>query len=196
MKIIFLAHYFHPHIGGVEKHVYQLSQELTKLNHQITIITSHYLPELKSSEIQQDIQVIRIDLPDNNWIKPNKIQLWAWIIKHKSLFQSADIIHCHDVFFWYLPLRFLLPHKPVFTTFHGYEGIYPPSKKAIHIRKISEKISSGNICVGKFIEKWYGTTANQITYGATQIPNHLPKPQSQNSAILLGRLDYDNGTHL
>jgi len=37
--------------------------------------------------------------------------------KNRQLLQNADIIHCHDVFYWYLPFRFLYPHKPVFTPF-------------------------------------------------------------------------------
>jgi len=71
------------------------------------------------------------------------------------LIQEADIVHCHDVFFWYLPFRFLYPKKKVFTTFHGWEGIFPPKWQAKVIRNISEKLSFGNICVGDFIRKWY-----------------------------------------
>lgn len=71
-----------------------------------------------------------------------------------------------------------MPNKPVFTTFHGYEGNFPPAKKSIIIRKISEKLSSGNICVGKYIEKWYSTKADLITYGAIETPSRIPQPQT------------------
>lgn len=192
MKIIFLTHYFYPHIGGVEKHVLQISKQLTKQHHQITIITSKYDPTLSLSSQYQDIQIIRIPNIDN-WIRPNKKTIWHWIIKHQKLFQNADIIHCHDVFFWYLPLRLLIPQKPVFTTFHGYEGKYPPSTKAIVIRKISEKLSYDHICVGKYLSKWYHTNCHNITYGATTTPSRLAPPRSNNTAIFIGRFSPDTG---
>ena len=73
--------------------------------------------------------------------------------------------------FGILPFRFLCPTKKVYTTFHGYEGNSIPTKKAILMHKISEKLSNGNICIGDFLEKWYGTKATYISYGATEIPN-------------------------
>jgi glycosyltransferase involved in cell wall biosynthesis len=190
-KIVFLSHYFSPHVGGVEKHLCRLSLELVKQNYQVTIITCHHNPKLKLNETRQSINILRIRLPETDWSKPSKLRLWAWMFKHRKHFQKADIIHCHDVFFWYLPIRFLFATKPVFTTFHGYEGgIFPPAAKAILIRKISEKLSKGNLCVGKYIEKWYHTQADQITYGAVDIPPKISPPQT-----LTGITCYYRGFH-
>jgi hypothetical protein len=50
---------------------------------------------------------------------------------NRDLIKEADIIHCHDVFFWYLPFRFLFPQKKVYIPFHGYEGNNPPNKRKI-----------------------------------------------------------------
>lgn len=194
MQILFLTHYFYPKIGGVEKHVYQLSQELIKKQHQVTVLTSKHQPQLPSIQNHRGINIIRINISNINWDKPPKAQLWNWFIKNKTLFQQSDIIHCHDIFFWYLPLRFLLPNRHVYTTFHGYEKVCPPTKKSIIIRKISEKLSTKNICVGKYLQKWYTTKADLITYGATQIPTppkKQPKPKNK-TALFLGRLDPDN----
>lgn len=105
--------------------------------------------------------------------------------------RRADVVHCHDVFIWYLPLRFLLPTKKVFTTFHGYEG-YPLKKKDILIRKITELLSHGNISVGKFIEKWYGTSADKIIYGAVEKSKKYPKI-NRPIALFYGRLDDQTG---
>ncbi len=193
MKIIFLCHYFHPRIGGVEKHVFRVAEELIRQGHEIVVITSQYTPDLLTHDQIDGIKIYRIKLPGNHWQRPSKIQLWKWMVKHRNLFKPADIIHCHDVFFWYLPLRFLLPFKPIFTTFHGYEGKCPPDKKSIFIRKISEKLSFGNLCVGKYLEKWYGTHASEITYGATEIPSKIPSPKSKTSAVFIGRIDQDTG---
>ncbi len=159
MKILFFTRLFFPHIGGVEKHVLEISKELIKRGHKVTVITED-LDGTSSKEKFDEIDVYRIPVTQT-WFK--KFQIWYWLLKNFSLIKDADIIHCHDVFFWYLPFIFL--KKKVYTTFHGYETIYPPHRKAIQIRKLSELLSRGNICIGAFIEKWYGTKADVISYG-------------------------------
>src|SRR5207237_10432020 len=89
--------------------------------------------------------------------------------RFRSLIQEADVVHCHDVFFWYLPFRFLYPQNSVYTTFHGYES-YPIRKGAIWMRIISEKLSWGNICFGDFITKWYVTEPTVVSFAAVDIP--------------------------
>lgn len=194
LKILFLSHYFYPRLGGVEKHVLNLCRTLTSRGYHITVITSHYSPELKHTEDLDGIRVIRIPLR-SSWNRPHKFELWQQLFRLRHEIGMHDIIHCHDVFFWYLPFRFLFPFKPVFTTFHGYEGVFPPSSSSKRLRKISEKLSRGNICVGEFIEKWYGTRSTYITYGATQSYPLTPVPQT-NTLLFLGRLDKDTGIEI
>jgi glycosyltransferase involved in cell wall biosynthesis len=81
----------------------------------------------------------------------------------------------------------LFPQKKVFTTFHGYES-YPIKKKAIVIRKVSELLSNGNICVGEFMRKWYKANPDYIIYGGVNIPKKFKKV-SEPKAIFFGRLD-------
>ena len=124
----------------------------------------------------------------------------------RTSIQGADVIHCHDVFFWYLPFRFLYFQKPVYTTFHGYES-YPIRKGAIIMRKISEKLSWGNICIGDFMKKWYGTKPTYVSYGAVDVKSHQVVKSSRShafdfghddvktrsSALFYGRLDEQTG---
>ena len=139
-----------------------------------------YSPELsdedltirKSSSDTEKVIVYRLPEVKKNRLK--KFIIWQWLLKNIKIIQEADIVHCHDVFYWYLPFRFLYFRKPVFTTFHGYEK-YPVPFKNIVIRKISEKLSWGNICVGMFIEKWYGTKATFISYGGVDSKIKNPK---------------------
>src|SRR5260370_31215381 len=134
MKILFLSHYFSPHIGGVEKHILFLSKELIKKGNEVTILTyKHSLslrdkfdPKLKSKETINGINVIRFTYPNKKFIGLFHIWYSLWI--KRSLFFSNDIIHIHDVFIWYLPFRFLFPNKKVFTTIHGLEWGNPFSK--------------------------------------------------------------------
>ncbi|MBU3978279.1 glycosyltransferase [Patescibacteria group bacterium] len=180
MIILFLARLFYPHIGGVEKHVLEVSKRLVTKGHKVIVITeefsnlhhsiidvipakagiqkenirSPWIPDQVRNDKINGIEVIRMPVGHEDSFK--KFRIWKNLWKIRKVIKDADIIHCHDVFFWYMPFRLLYPRKPVYTTFHGYES-YPITKKAIFTRKISEKLSSGNICIGDFIKKWYGT---------------------------------------
>lgn len=239
--VLFLTPSFYPNIGGVEKHVLRVSQELNKKGYRVVIVTealgdsatpnwrSRYISadtprtdvwivdtgnnelvhdeisfinsESKKTKIESQVSkritVYRLPFIKSGRLK--KLYIWLWLFKNKNIIQSAKYIHCHDVFYWYLPFRFLYPRKRVYTTFHGYEA-FPIPRKNIIIRKISEKFSNGNICVGDFIKKWYGTRTDFITYGGVDSENlhddvirNYYKPLN---ILLLGRLDNDIGISL
>ena len=151
MKIIFFTRLYYPNIGGVEKHAREVAEGLVKKGHKITIITLKHDKRLPEIEIKSGVKILRLDYSNN------KFSIWKNLLQKKELIKQADIIHCHDVFFWYLPFKFIFPKKKVFTTFHGWEGRYPIPKKNIFIRKISEKLSNANICIGHYLLKYYKT---------------------------------------
>lgn len=188
MKILFLSRRFYPCIGGVEKHVLEISKLLVKKGHKIIILTEERCVGTKINLKNTKI----IYLPKFKSSKTKKIKIWIWLWSNRNLILSSDIIHCHDVFFWYIPFAFIYPLKPVFTTFHGYEN-YPITLKTKVIRKISEKLSWGNICVGDFIPKWYGTKADYVIHGAVKSRNYKKqnslKKQTITNALFVGRLD-------
>ena len=187
MNIIFLTRRFYPDVGGVEKHVLELSKELIKKGHDITVVT-----ESKGKFKNLDkINIVRLPKYPENWFK--KFYIWKWMINHKNLFDEKDIVHAHDVYYWYFPLKILNPFKKSYVTFHGYETKFPPSKKAIFIRKISEKVSSGNICVGNYIKKWYGTKPDVVIEGAVSLRSESKSNPKEKSAIYIGRLSKDMG---
>jgi glycosyltransferase involved in cell wall biosynthesis len=185
MTILFFSRLFYPHIGGVEKHILELSKILLKKGHKVIVVTE----EKNVTTFKfKGINIYTINNGEEDWFK--KFRVWKNLWQLKDLINNADIIHCHDVFFWYLPFRFIFPHKPVYTTFHGYE-IFPIKKKTILMRKVSEKLSFGNICIGDFIQKWYGTKPDFVSYGATDvIPHFIPR---NDKAIFIGRLDEQTG---
>ncbi len=188
MKILMFAPLFYPHIGGVEKHIKQVSEELAKRGHEITIITKKHKKALLDFEELNKVKVYRFP-------KKSLIKIWLWIYSYRYLIKNVDIIHCHDFatfIYWYLPFRFLYPLKPVFVTFHGYEGIIPIPKKIIFLRKVTEYLTVGNICIGDYIPKWYSTEATFISYGGVDI---LPPVSNINceGAVFIGRLEKDTG---
>jgi glycosyltransferase involved in cell wall biosynthesis len=205
MTILFFARRFYPEIGGVEKHVLEIGKRLVKKGHKVIVITEN--PQKTHSDGKQSspesamiagkvegIEIYRINGGKSDWFK--KFRLWKELWGLVKIISDADIVHCHDVFFWYLPFRFLFPEKKVFTTFHGYEGNYIPGKKAILMHKLSEKLSNGNICVGDFLKKWYGTKPSVVIYGATEIPDFKKRNNinvDKNLIVFLGRLEKETG---
>lgn len=190
MNILFFSRLFYPHIGGVEKHILEVSRLLIKKKHKITVVTEQDSLKTKLNETVDGVKIFR--MPKFKDGKLKKIRIWKWLWINRRLIQNADVVHCHDVFFWYLPFRFLFPLKKVFTTFHGYEG-YPLKSKDILIHKISEKLSNGNICIGSFIKKWYKTIPTFVSYGGVNIPKNKVSNPAKNSAVFIGRLDEQTG---
>lgn len=190
MKIVFLTRLYYPHIGGVERHVAQISKKLQEKGYEITVITEQYDKLLPQREDVDGVSVYRIPVGKNE--KKKKFLIWKWMWQHRRLIKKTHIIHAHDVFFWILPLRFLYAYKPFFTTFHGYES-YPIRSGAKRMRRLSANLSRGNICIGKFMEKWYRTEPTYISYGAIDIiPDKITK-YPENSAVFIGRLDDQTG---
>lgn len=199
MKILFLAAHFYPHRGGVETHVFKLSQELIKKGHKVRVVTEGSVGSGIQHTMIEGIDVVYADFGPPGKLK--KFRIWWQMWKMRRYFKQADVVHCHDVFFWYLPLRFWYVHKPVFITFHGYETVVPPAKKAVAIRRLSNMLAKGSINIGAFIETWYGTKADMTLYGGSDgfiEPPDRDKPFGKPQTIqivLIGRLEKDIGIH-
>lgn len=165
MRILFLTRRFYPEIGGVEKHVLEISKVLLRQGHEVSVITentlfnyhSRYQSDTYSINSKQPVKSIqtktietnkihihRLKVTKNNWLK--KFEIWRNLWELRALIKDADIVHCHDVYYWYLPFRFLFPGKKNYVTFHGHETVFPPTLKSKIVRKLSEKLSLGNIC--------------------------------------------------
>lgn len=147
MKILFLTQHKRPHVGGVEKHVYEISKRLKVKGESVITIS------------EEDIKYPHIKFL-------GLLNIWLWLFKNRKLIETSDVIHCHDVFIWYFPFRFLYPGKKVFTTFHGWEGTWAIPLKNILMKRLASKLSYKTIAVGKYIEKYYGIKTDKIIYGA------------------------------
>src|SRR5581483_233736 len=192
MKVLFLTRSFYPNIGGVEKHVLLLSRELLRRGYKITIICEKSDSKDLNYELFEDIEIYRIP----KLFKNKKINNWYYLFGKFNLLKNANIVHCHDVFYWYLPFKFLLPFKKVYTTFHGYEGDNIPTKRAIFMHQMSEKLSNGSICIGDFLKKWYKHHPTFVSYGATALKksNSAQKLNKNNlRAVFVGRLENETG---
>lgn len=194
MKIVMISPLYDPHTGGVEKHVKRVSEELVKKDNDVLVLTLKHDSNLPDFELKDKIEIYRFP-------KAPLVQIWRWLIKRRSILREADVVHCHDVttFLYYLPFRLLNPTVPVYITFHGFEGIIPIPKSIKLKRKVAEKLTNGNICVGHYIQKWYGTRADTVIYGAVDsviTSLHTMEPDISDrpiDAVFVGRLEKDTG---
>lgn len=178
MYIFIITKYKHPHVGGVEKHVYETSKILSK-KHTLKIISSDNLNPPAGGK---NIKFLGL------------ILIWIQLIKLIKIIQRADVVHIHDVFIWYLPYRFLFPKKKVVLTMHGWEGIYPVPIKNILIKRVGAFLSNDVISVGKYIDKYYGTKSDYFIYGGVNQPNTQNKKlKTINLITFIGRLEKDTG---
>ena len=163
-----LAPSYYPRAGGVEKHVRMVCRELQVAGHDIRIATPRWDEGGSEQEIVDGIEVTRLSL-DKRRGRRQLAPLVKW----------ADIVHTHDAYpflKYYLPFRFRYPLKPVFVTFHGYEG-YPIPFEAKVLRRVVLGLTSGNICAGAFIPKWYRFRCGKVTYGGTAPTPPAPSPR-------------------
>jgi glycosyltransferase involved in cell wall biosynthesis len=183
MEILMLVRLFHPHLGGVEKHVLNLCLDLKERGHNVELLTEQYDKRLPLNEEYMGIRVRRIPHAS---VK-SKLFLWKYMLSNKKYILNYNVIHVHDVFWWYIPLVF---HR-FYITFHGYEGSCKPKHRAVFQRFVADKLSKGSICVGSFMMKWYKAKPNIVIYGAGNIK---PKSRSYlNNAVFYGRFDDDTG---
>jgi glycosyltransferase involved in cell wall biosynthesis len=194
MKILFIAPNYLPHIGGVEKHLEKLCNELLKDKHEITILVQKFDNSYKDYEKKDNLEIIRLNEGSNKIIR--RFTLFSYMIMNLKKILQYDVIHFHDydTFFAYglgvYPILKIFK-KRVYVTFHGWEGDVPPKKSIVFKRKIVEKLTNANISIGGFIPKWYGTKANIVSYGGVDRAdiNGL----KEKYILFVGRLAPDTG---
>lgn len=195
MNILFIAPNYLPHIGGVEKHIKNICDEMMKDGLNITILVLKHDNSYEDYEKKGNLEIIRLNKASIGFW--NRVTITKYMFLNIMKLVKYDVIHFHDFStFWsyglgVYPILKLLGKK-VYITFHGWEGDGPPRKSVIVKRKIVEKLASGNICIGHFIEKWYGTKADIVSYGGVKKVDDLSLNKSE-YILFVGRLAEDAG---
>src|SRR3990172_4277326 len=99
MKVLFFTRLFWPHVGGIEKHLLELSKLLIKDGHNVTIVTTKFEKSLDSVETYKNIKILRFDQPNVKYF--GLIYTWFSLIKYIYLIKESEIVHIHDVSIWY-----------------------------------------------------------------------------------------------
>lgn len=193
-QVLFLARLYYPHIGGVERHIAEISKILTKKNYEVTVVCERHDKTLKEIDRLESVKILRIPIGESE--RHKKFFIWKWILKNRKLIKNFDIIHIHDVFYWIFPILFILDRKKIFITFHGYESFPIRLSEKIQ-KKIAARYCSGSIAVGEFINKWYKITSNAVIYGGVNRVINAKLASKKNRRILFyGRLDRQTGIRI
>lgn len=91
MKILQVAPYFQPYVGGQERYIFNLSKYLVKMGHKVHVITSNF-PKAKEYEEIEGMTVVRQKVlmrPLRNVITPDTFRM-------NKLIKDFDIVHVHD----------------------------------------------------------------------------------------------------
>jgi len=186
-RVLMMAQRYKPYIGGVEKHIEQISETLAERNFEVSILTPMPNPSFPEYEKIGTTEIIRF--PKN--FERNPFMLLRWFTSRKEKLSKYQIIHCHDfmpILFWATPFRMVLPARPIFATFHGYEWDPVPAHFK-YARKVAELLIRGSLCIGSFIGKIYGTKCNASPLGA--VARTTKKANGDHHAIYVGRLEPD-----
>jgi glycosyltransferase involved in cell wall biosynthesis len=188
-KIVMISRRFSPSVGGVEKHIQHVCDALPK-SYSVTLLTEKYSEQLRSEEVIKKVRVYRFSFPKTKYI--GLFVIWLQLLKYIRVLYVADVIHIHDVFIWFLPYRLIFFWKPVFVTYHGWEGKYPIRLISKLQKKLAYFLSSGSIAVGSYIGQFYSISPTRTIFGAVEM-KHNATVLKNKTILFLGRLDPDTG---
>jgi glycosyltransferase involved in cell wall biosynthesis len=187
VNIVHLTRRFDPSLGGVETHVRALSHCLVKDGHLVTVLTQATKAHQPLYEVKNGITIIRIPITTGE----HKLRVWSAVAQHRKLFDQADIIQVHDVFWWIMPFYFRV-RKKVCTTFHGWETHYPIRFTAKAQRLLFSALSQKTIHIGSWIQQFYWDTPSHILIGGVATKKRaLSTSRSINQIVFVGRLEAD-----
>jgi glycosyltransferase involved in cell wall biosynthesis len=103
------------HIGGVERHVYNLSNELSKIGNEVTVITTKS-PKHKYFSDVKNIKVIRLPIDFRVYSSPISLKIFS------LAFRDYDVVHAHTpvpLIADLVAIRNLNGRTPFLLTYHN-----------------------------------------------------------------------------
>jgi glycosyltransferase involved in cell wall biosynthesis len=118
MHIIQMAPYFPPYLGGQERFVFNLSRQLVRKGHAVTVLTSRYPGNVPARSEEEGIQVFR----SRDLMRPLRNPISPGLLFPPQYFRQADVIHAHNEHSFASVAAVILGRrfgKPVLLTVHG-----------------------------------------------------------------------------
>jgi glycosyltransferase involved in cell wall biosynthesis len=197
MNILMLAQFYAPVVGGEERHVQDLSIELVKRGHTVTVATLQ-IPGVPEFEVDEGVQIYRIKSTTQRagWLykqershhppiaDPEVSLALQRIIKR----EKPDIVHAHNwMLYSFLPLK-MLSGLPLVVSLHDYSLICSQKR----LMQFDTTLCSGPSLI-KCMDcsaHHYGSLKGRVTAMAQQLSTPLVRaavdsflPVSQATAI-------------
>lgn len=117
MKLLIVLTYYRPHTSGLTIYAERLAKAMVRRGHQVTVLTSRYLPELPPDEIQSGVRIVRA---------PVLFHVSKGVIMPTFGLLANRLVLEHDAIQLHLPqfdaagiaLRGRLLKKPTVITYH------------------------------------------------------------------------------
>lgn len=168
MKVLHIAHNFHPCVGGIERYIEDLCKNLVQLGHESDVVCLNTCPYSKTKlpeyEEYDGIKVWRVPYLDLKYYK-----IAPGVIKH---FSGYDVLHVHGLGFFsdFIVLTKFLHKKPIILSTHG--GIFHTSK--IRLLKNLYFYGWGRL-VARGIDGIFAHSKNdQRLFSSLGNPRHIP----------------------
>ncbi|XP_030757525.1 N-acetylglucosaminyl-phosphatidylinositol biosynthetic protein [Sitophilus oryzae] len=211
IRICMVSDFFYPNMGGVEEHIYNLSQCLLKKGHKVIVITHSYGNRVGIRYMTMGLKVyyLPIKVFYNQCILPTMISNVS-LLRHIFLREEVQIIHGHSAFSALSHEAMLIGNilglKTVFTD-HSLFGFADASALVTNkLLQISLAACNHCICVSHTGKENTVLRAKVNSDRVSVIPNavdtysFLPDPNqripSQITIVIVSRLVYRKGVDL
>ena len=208
-----ICDFFYPNFGGVENHIYYLSQELARLGHRVIILTHTYGDRQGIRHLPRGVKVYYLPFA-NMALQTTYPTLWFSLPFYYDIYrrESVDLVHGHSAFSTMCQEGILHARTmgiPCVFTDHSLFGFADISSILTNkLLKFSLSDVGRVICVSNTSKE------NTVLRGALDprnvyvIPNAIlsdqfyPKPSDKNSSceritiVVLCRLVYRKGVDL
>ena len=135
MIILMVSDFFYPNVGGVEQHMFQLSQFLIRRGHKVVVMTHAYEDRFGIRYMTNGLKVYytspRPFRDSNTW--PTLFTNFP-MVRDIILRERIDIVHCHQV-------RPCLP--PGTTASCCLHCARSPRRKRMHVPRVPPTTRSG-----------------------------------------------------
>ncbi len=128
LRVLQVTPRFHPHIGGIETHVYEVGRRMAARGIDVTVLTTDPKHEFPEDEIIEGIRVRRVSA----WPADRDYYL-APAIWRVMMSRQWDVVHCQGTHTFVAPLGMFSAQRagaPYVVTFHT-GGDTTPVRKAI-----------------------------------------------------------------
>lgn len=176
LKIAQITPYFFPHVGGVEKYVYNLSKTLISDGYAVEVFTSN-IPKGRTHDVVDGIPVTRLKCvgePLRNPLVPSMLFLLNELKKF-------DLIHIHNLYSFFalsIPLLKKSCNLPLVLTHHG-QLIYGETVKDACVKIYEKSIyryilkAIDNIVVLSESDAQYISSSGLVNGNIEVLPNAL-----------------------